>query len=299
LGIPSGRVLLNRAGELLLGTQSGLFRWQPAAQTWSAMSANFQSGGLHALAFDPANPQILYAGTVGGGLYRSDDAGQSWQQLPTLEVGIPALAVDPANSHHLYILAAWERVYESKDGGQNWQANWDGLGETLETTSIAVDATTSGGSTIYVGAETGLYRRHGNQGWEQIALLLADQSVLTLLVQPELPTTGAKSRLYIGATRGVYRSLDGGASLQACTRDTLSWGCGLEQISVTALLVDPEQPRHLYAGTAYNGVYQSLDDRTYAVGLSMSFRPEGEIPTDSSCKRSFKGFLAPSSLEMT
>ena len=37
------------------------------------------------------------------------------------------------------------------------------------------------------------------------------------------------------------------------------WGQGLENISVTALLADPNNPGSLYAGTAYNGVYQSGD----------------------------------------
>lgn len=259
LGSPAARTLLNRAGELLLGTQSGLFRWQPTTRSWLAMPTDFSSAGVQALAFDPANPQVLYAGTLADGLYRSDDAGQNWQRLPAVGVGIPALAIDPADSRHLYLLAAWERVYESGDGGQTWQANWTGLGETLETTSIAVDAATSGGSTVYVGAETGLYRSQRGRDWEWIAPVLADQSVLALRVQPQPPSAGGNSMLYIGATRGLYRSSDGGASLQSCTREAQGWGCGLEQISVTALLADPARPQRLYAGTAYHGMYQSLD----------------------------------------
>ena len=260
LGVPAARALLNREGDLLLGTQSGLFRWQPATQTWQALPADFPAGGLQSLALDPTNPHRLYAGTSGDGLYRSDDAGQRWQRLPSLAIGIPALAIDPANNDHLSILAAWERVYESQDGGQTWQANWQGLGKTLETVSIAIDATTSGGSTTYVGAETGLYRHQQDQPWEPIASILADQSVLALLVQPGSPSAEGNSILYIGATRGIYRSLDGGASIESCTGDPPGWGCGLEPISVTALLVDPNQPQRLYTGTAYHGVYQSLDE---------------------------------------
>ncbi|MCQ3980090.1 MAG: hypothetical protein DPW09_42270 [Anaerolineae bacterium] len=252
------------------------------------MLADFPSVGVQALALDPANPQVLYAGTLADGLYRSADAGQSWQHLPAVGVGIPALAIDPADSRHLYLLAAWERVYESRDGGQTWQANWNGLGETLETASIAVDATTSGGSTVYVGAETGLYRSQRGRDWERMAPLLADQSVLALLVQPQPSSTGGNSMLYIGATRGLYRSSDGGASLQSCRPETQSWGCGLEQISVTALLAAPDQPQHLYAGTAYRGVYQSLDggytwQPIGPAGLSgeliasLAWGPEGEL----------------------
>ncbi|MCL4294450.1 MAG: hypothetical protein KJ077_01915 [Anaerolineae bacterium] len=288
LGSPMAQVLLNRAGELLLGTQAGLFRWQPATRNWLALPTGFPSEGVQALALDPANLQVLYAGTLADGLYRSDDAGQSWQRLPALGVGIPGLAIDPADSQHLYLLAAWERVYESRDGGQTWQANWNGLGETLETASIAVDAATSGGSTVYVGAETGLYRSQRGRDWEQIAPLLADQSVLALLVQPQPSLIGGNSTLYIGATRGIYRSNDGGASLQSCTSEAPGWGCGLEQISVTVLLADPARPQRLYAGTAYHGVYQSFDGgyTWHSIGpaelngdliASLAWGPEGEL----------------------
>lgn len=67
------------------------------------------------------------------------------------------------------------------------------------------------------------------------------------------------SLLYIGATRGLCRTSDGGDSLQFCNPEAQSWGCGLEQISVTAVLADPDHPQRLYADTAYHGVYQSLN----------------------------------------
>jgi photosystem II stability/assembly factor-like uncharacterized protein len=37
------------------------------------------------------------------------------------------------------------------------------------------------------------------------------------------------------------------------------WGCGLEDISVTAFLFDPADPQQLFAATAYQGVYHSAD----------------------------------------
>ena len=67
----------------------------------------------------------------------------------------------------------------------------------------------------------------------------------------------------MGTTRGVYRSLDGGVTVQgggeATKRGGEAWGQGLENISVTALLADPDDPSQLYAGTAYQGLYQSVD----------------------------------------
>jgi hypothetical protein len=72
---------------------------------------------------------------------------------------------------------------------------------------------------------------------------------------PARPAPGGgavASILYIGATRGTYRSLDGGDTV-------LPWGRGLEGLAVTALLFDPDDPQAVYAGTAYAGLYRSAD----------------------------------------
>lgn len=255
LGAPEAHVLLSTPDSLLLGTQAGLFRWQPEAEQWVAAAAELARQGVAALAAAPTDPARLYAGTVTNGVYRSDDGGQSWRPMPSLGVGVPALAVDPTDPDHVYMLAAWERVYESNDGGQSWLALWEGLGVTTEATSLAVMPT---GSTVLLGGDTGLYRRRGNSEWDWIAPALLDQSVLALLVQPRPEILGGGSVLYIGTTRRAYRSLDDGSTLQH-DETRLGWGQGLDDVSVTAFLADPHDPRRLFAGTAYAGVYQSLD----------------------------------------
>ena len=161
-GSPNVETLLAVEGELFLGARTGLYRWTAAGQEW-ALLPDRPPGGIVSLAADPHDPQRLYAGLVGEGVYRSQDGGQSWQSLPTLRKDIPAIAVNPHDSDNIFILAAWERVYESQDGGQAWAARWEGLGEVLETVSLAVDPAAP---LVYVGAELGLYRRQGNEPWQ-------------------------------------------------------------------------------------------------------------------------------------
>ncbi len=255
LGVPNAHTLLNTESELLLGTRAGLFRWQPGSQSWTPAPNRFPPGGVTSLAVAPSNHQILYAGSAGDGVYRSHDGGESWYRVPSLGVGVPALAVAPTDSEHVYMLALWERVYESQNGGQNWQARWEGLGVTTEAVSLAVDPLEP---IVYVGGDTGLYRSRNGQDWQQVAPTLADQSVLALMVQPVPSPTGGGVVLYIGTTRGVYRSLNRGTTVQGSEAE-LGWGRGLEEVSVTAFLASLDDPRHLYAGTAYAGLYQSLD----------------------------------------
>ena len=87
------------------------------------------------LAIDPQDPRTLYVGTVGYGVHRSGDGGQSWQPLnqglglqPGVILRIPAIAVDEANPQHLALATAFsvgrhlvgDGVYESLDGGESW-----------------------------------------------------------------------------------------------------------------------------------------------------------------------------------
>ena len=79
------------------------------------------------LAVTAANPNRVYAlveAKPGGGLYRSEDAGQSWKQISTFAQLITrpfyyvTLGVDPTNADVVY--AGAENFYKSTDGGANW-----------------------------------------------------------------------------------------------------------------------------------------------------------------------------------
>ncbi|MDH3673916.1 MAG: hypothetical protein OES12_00360 [Anaerolineae bacterium] len=255
LGQPHAQTLLATDTGLMLGARTGLYLWQPASRHWTPLPANLPSG-VASLAAHPQDNRLLYAGTQGHGVFQSTDAGDRWSPLPTLTAGIPAVAVDPKNSEHIYILAAWERVYESFDGGQNWNARWDGLGKIIEATALAVDPLEP---IAYVGTEAGLFRSDDGQEWTLTAPTLADQSILALYSRPGPAETAAETVLYIGTTRGVYRSLDHGETVQGYHQGSDEWGRGLENRSVTVILTEPSNADLLYAGTAYAGVYQSID----------------------------------------
>jgi hypothetical protein len=84
----------------------------------------------------------LWAGTIPGGLFRSDDNGDSWQLVTSLwehperarwfgggydEPGIHSICVDPRDRRHLTIAVSCGGVWDSRDGAQTWAPRTEGM----------------------------------------------------------------------------------------------------------------------------------------------------------------------------
>ena len=79
--------------------------WQPIGPSPLAQGGRPDNGLTSAIAVHPNNPNTIYIGTAGGGVWRSRDAGVTWtpvfDQQPALGVGEPAaVAIDPSQAEH-------------------------------------------------------------------------------------------------------------------------------------------------------------------------------------------------------
>ena len=81
------------------------------------------TAGAAQVVIDPQQPKRVYAVTEAT-LYRSDDAGQTWQPAADglSADGIAALAVDPRQPQRLYAATAAGTLYLSEDGATTWRA---------------------------------------------------------------------------------------------------------------------------------------------------------------------------------
>lgn len=78
-----------------------------------------QNAGIQCLAVDPADCDIVYAGSRGQGVFKSVDAGMSWQRLPFPEQDVFSLAVSPADGA-IYAGCEPSKLFRSRDGGMTW-----------------------------------------------------------------------------------------------------------------------------------------------------------------------------------
>jgi photosystem II stability/assembly factor-like uncharacterized protein len=145
---------------------------------------------VHSLCRSQSHPARLFM-QFHGGVYRSDDAGDSWVdvagELPS-DFGFP-LAVDPSDADSAYVIPLGGdtdrvtpegrvRVYETRDGGSTWAARGDGLPQQHAYLTILRQAFDSRGEgddlQLYFGATSGELFGSGDAGatWSTAALRL-------------------------------------------------------------------------------------------------------------------------------
>lgn len=118
----------------------GIWKTDNEGITWKPIFEHEMTASIGDLALDPQNQNTIWAGTgeanifrssnAGSGIYRSKDAGESWEHLGLINTNtIARIIVHPQNSDVVYVAAGgneWtnnkERgVYKTTDGGKSWE----------------------------------------------------------------------------------------------------------------------------------------------------------------------------------
>jgi photosystem II stability/assembly factor-like uncharacterized protein len=130
------------SAHILVGSAAGgVWETRDTGQTWIPRTDKMPTLSIGALAFDPDEPSIVYAGTgegnwayrrLGQGIFKSQDGGSSWEHIQSpafLGHGFYRIVVDPRQGQRL-IAATTNGAFVSDDGGQTWQVlhrrlTWD------------------------------------------------------------------------------------------------------------------------------------------------------------------------------
>lgn len=193
----------------------------------------------------PSEPETLYLGAFGSGVYRSLDGGRTWSTLirGLEDLTLLTLAMDPA-SRTLYA-GTDSGVFVSRDGGETWLRAKGAIADR-NVRSLAVVPTRP--AVLYAATERGvLWSRNQGASWAPRSAGLASDDIRVLRQDPLRP-----ARLFAAGFGGVFRSDDEGRRWRPVNH-------GLTDRRVRALAVDPNRPEVLYAGTAGGGVFVTTD----------------------------------------
>jgi len=231
---------------------------QPAGTAAAAAPAWRRSelwgGDVRSLAFHPAQPQVVYAGTSAGHVYVSRDGGDSWSETgpPGALAGwvVSDLLFDPDVADRLWA-ALWGThdgglVIYSDDGGDSWQVPSRDLYGTKVYTLARVPGHPG---RLYAGTLSGVWgSTDGGASWSRLTAQLPEvHKVTSLLVGPADP-----NRVIAGTWERAYRSDDGGRTWYGVFQGMI---LDSEVFTLTAV---PGRPDELWASTC-GWVYHSLD----------------------------------------
>jgi photosystem II stability/assembly factor-like uncharacterized protein len=201
----------------------------------------FRGGRVTTITGVPSQPQTFYMGTVGGGVWRTTDAGHSWVNLTDGQISVGSMgAVEVSQSDPKIIYAGTgsskirsnvsigRGIYKSVDAGKTWQ--FLGLRDVGQIATVRVDPTNpdnvfvaSIGNPFIPNPERGVYHSiDGGKSWSH-SLYLTDQlGAADLELQPGHPNVvfatmwhGQRKPWSIisGSTDGgIYKSTDSGTT---------------------------------------------------------------------------------------
>ena len=236
-------------GAFAESDKAGMYISRDAGLTWQHLPATAAHGiafrnnrTLRAIAPDPARPGVILSGSRARGIWRSEDAGESWTQvyappmtsarLHRVSAGtmvddpdetpypapIAALVFDPADPEIVFAAVYGFGVVRSAAAGA--AGSWQAVNEGLPAQAVVLDLAIGRGGRVYAALERdGVFRsRDGGLTWETVnsGLPLDDLRALSLAVHPEDPDTAYLSTAPLPRPddyhAAIWKTLDGGES---------------------------------------------------------------------------------------
>ena len=194
---------------------------------------------------NPGNPDIMYVGAEGTGVFKSTDAGLSWMQVNN-GLTLPAvisLHINPDNPNTLYAATSSVGVFKTTDGGGIWTAVNNGLTQTFLRSMVMHPEDPN---ILYVGtygAGGGVFKStNGGQSWAA-----ADQGIEGLTINALAIAASSPETIYAGSDFwGIYKSTNGGGDWVKVSDGLPLNGTANEEVH--SLAVDPSDANIVYAG---------------------------------------------------
>lgn len=249
-----------------------------------------RGGRVTAVEGIPGQPSTFYMGATGGGVWKTTDYGQIWENISDgyFHTGsIGAIRAAPSDPNRIYVgtgstglrsnVITGKGVYGSSDGGETWRHL--GLEDVGQIGRMAVHPEDP--DTVYVGAvgnpfrsgrDRGVYKTtDGGATWEKVLYISDKIGVYGLVMEPDdsdvlyasawraerKPWT-IDSGAHVRDGAGIYKSTDGGESW-----DKLEAGLPRDLMGKIDLTISPAAPERVYAlveaREPHEGLYRSDD----------------------------------------
>ena len=263
-GPPGGTVISlaadpNNNTHLFLGTSDGhVFASTDEGAHWQMISriGTGQDDVVTHIIVDPRDANRLYASSWtlysgGGGVYRSDDGGHTWNLIGLAHETVRALTQSPTDPK-LLLAGSLTGVYRSTDEGASWTMITPPHHPDLNRfDSLAFDPKDN--NTIYAGTYHLPWKTSdGGKNWFPVVKgMIDDSDVMSIIIDP-----ANTENVHATACSGIYHSTNAGT-------DWVKYKSIPNVFRRTQLmLMDPSDPNTLYAGTT-SGLWKTTNEKDF------------------------------------
>jgi photosystem II stability/assembly factor-like uncharacterized protein len=260
LGLFASALFLTGCSFVSSSTDGGVFRSDDGGKSFAQKvtiddKTKIGSVDVLSLAVNPQNGNEVYIGTVSSGIFKTTDAGETWQVLKVstnVATKVYALAVDPINSNTAYAAAIVDgrgKILKSTDAGTNWKEIYTEPSSGSFVLALAVDPAGSG--KIFGGTTEGQIIFSDNSGDTWKNMFKAQVAVFKIAID----SMNSGLAYFAVSQGGLLRTRDGGKIFENLSeKSNLS---NQQQFgNPTAITVDPNRTNWVYAGTT-TGLFRS------------------------------------------
>lgn len=260
-------------------------------EPWEPIGPRNINGRITDIEMPAEDMNTIYAGTASGGIFKSNDQGNSWEPIfdDALSLSIGDIALAPSNNQIIYVgtgeanggggSLAYDGVgvYRSNDAGSTWTHL--GLENVGSIGKVVVHPTDP--DNLYVATmgrlfgnneERGVYKSiDGGKAWKHVLYISEKTGAIDLAINPKDPLIvyaamwqrerKPSNRIYGGAESGIYRSEDGGTSWTELTEGLPSDPTEKGRIGIAIAPTNPDVLYAMYAKTngSLQGMYKTID----------------------------------------
>jgi len=255
----------DKPGEVLSGTDLGVYRWSPIDQRWNYVPSPMDELHIQQITQAPHDPNIIFAGTRPAEIFKSLDDGETWLRC---ELGnakecnfintprVTSIQFDPTEKETVWITIEIDGVFKTTDLGETWEKCNIGL-VSEDTHNLVFFDNGSGVRKIWCSTEEGLHHSTDNGAswvhheipqapWRYMRCIKrrADNSGVMFLSVGDKPS---------GETGTLLRSRDYGenwedAGLPGHVNSTIWW-----------IATNPADPNLIFCHTILGQIFRSID----------------------------------------
>ena len=250
------------------GTQRGVYRSKDQGDNWERMNLT-EGRVVWSIKFHPIDPIVMFLGTEGSEVFKSEDAGENWTYQSTISnpdsvqmafaTRILGLAIESSNPNHMFAALEVGGAARSSDAGKSWQLtnnNFAGDVALMALHGVAVGSADS--SSVFISNRVGVWRtRARGATWENLQFERFSGIKYSRGIQasPNDPNTlyACVGMDFGSAEGGVLRTTDQGDTWERFDKGVSA------QSTTFGVAINNQNPEQVYFCTRRGGVFGTHD----------------------------------------